>query len=97
MRLGQVPSSAEEGGLAPSRTLSTVAPRAIATGSKSAAAYHSPATRQRTIRRSRIITAALPPLSARTKTAAKKGPKPTMGLGCESPRAYRGHGHHENA
>src|SRR5829696_4776743 len=49
MRIGQAPSSADEGGLAPSRTLSTVAPRAIATGSNSAAAYHRGATRQRTI------------------------------------------------
>src|SRR5215207_11173593 len=96
MRIGQAPSSADEGGLAPSRTLSPVAPRAIATGSNSAAAYHSGATRQRTIRRTRIITAALPPVSARTTTAAKKGPKPTMGLG-ESPKAYRGQGHYENA
>src|SRR5215207_3386712 len=77
-------------------TLNAAAARAIATGSKRATAYHTGAMLQRTIRRSKPTMPVLPLVSASTTSAARKGPKPTMGWG-ERSRAYRIEGHHESA
>src|SRR5688500_1083619 len=92
----QPPNSTDEGGWAPNRTLITAAARLIATGSKRATAYHLSPTRQRTIRRSTPTTPVLPLVRASTTSAARKGPKPTIGWGRRS-RAYRIEGHHERA
>src|SRR5919112_5057404 len=95
-RLVQPPNSTGEGVWAPNRTLNTAAARAIATGSKSATAYHTGATRQRIIRRSNPTIPVLPWVIPSTTSAARKGPKPTIGWG-ERSRAYRIEGHHERA
>src|SRR5918994_4727921 len=89
-------SSTEEGAWAPNRTLNIAAARLIATGSKRATAYHLSPTRQRTIRRSNPTTPLLPSVSASTISAARKGPKPTIGLG-ERSKEYRIQAHHESA
>src|SRR5215217_1414907 len=98
MRLGKPPNpAAEEEGWAPSRkTLIAAALRATPTGSRSAAAYQRSPTRQRTIRRSKSTTPVFPRVIASTRSAATKGPKPTMGRGKRS-KAYRIEGHHESA
>ena len=61
--------------------LDSAAAKLIATGIKSAAAYHPSPTRHRTIRRSNSSTPVLPPVIASTTSAARKGPNPTMGEG----------------
>jgi hypothetical protein len=98
MRLGKPPNSAaEEVGWAPSRkTLVAAAVRVTTTGSRSAAAYHCNPTRQRTIRRSNPTMPLLPSVTASTTSAARKGPKPTIGLGARS-KEYRIQGHYESA
>jgi hypothetical protein len=77
-------------------TLSTVATAVSTTGSNSATTYHPGATRQRTILRKSPTSPALPSVSASTTIAATKGPKLATGFG-NSPSAYRGHAHHDNA
>src|SRR5215218_3862382 len=97
-RVDQPPSSAaEEVVWAPSKkTLSAAAVRETTMGSRSATAYHLSPTRQRTIRRSNPMTPLLPSVSASTISAARKGPKPMIGLGARS-KEYRIQGHHESA
>src|SRR5829696_9257479 len=98
MRLVQPPNSAaEEEGWAPSRkTLIAAAVRVTPIGRPSAAAYHCTPTRQRTIRRSNPTTPVLPRVRASTTSAARKGPKPTIGVGNRS-KEYRIQGHHDRA
>src|SRR5215211_3328523 len=90
-------SAAEEVRWAPSKkTLSSAAVRVTTMGRRSATAYHLSPTRQRTIRRSNPTTPLLPSVSASTISAARKGPKPTIGLGKRS-KEYRIQGHHDRA
>src|SRR5215211_1341271 len=98
MRLDQPPTSAAaEIRWAPSRkTLSAAAVRVTPIGRPSGAAYHCNPTRQRTIRRSNPTTPVLPRVRASTTSAARKGPKPTIGVGNRS-KEYRIQGHHDRA
>src|SRR5215213_10345675 len=97
-KLDQPPKSAtEDVRCAPSKkTLSAAAARVTTIGSRSATAYHWIPTRQRTIRRSNPTTPLLPSVIASTTSAARKGPKPTIGLGKRS-KEYRIQGHHDRA
>src|SRR5215204_4747472 len=96
-RFDQPPNSPEEGVRAPSKKTFSAAPTAVRpTGSRSATAYQRGPTRQRTIRRNKPPIPVLPRVKASTTSAARKGPKPTMGWGRRS-RAYRIEGHHESA
>src|SRR3712207_2176790 len=92
----QPPNSAVDGAWAPNRTLNAAAASVIDTGSKRATAYHPNPTRHCTIRRSNRTILVFPLVMASMRTAARKGPKPAMGVGTRS-KAYRIQGHHESA
>src|SRR5215208_1876947 len=84
MRLGHPPSSADEAPWAPNtKTLSVAAKTVIVTGTKSATAYHTGETRQRTIRRSKPPTPLLPLVACKHDKRREKRPEAHDGQGGE--------------
>src|SRR5215216_2581646 len=69
----------------------------MTTGTRTDTPYQPSPTRHFTTRYSKVIYSdAAECKNGSTRSAARNGPKPTIGDGARS-RAYEGHGHHENA